>query len=142
MNVRELLTGEGAKKVVVPWSDALQVELLSISDGMASARVPYGADRSNAAGGIATGVVATLVDHACGAAVLTKLSRRVSISTLNLKIDHLRSPHPDCQITASARCCGLSGNIALVRADVWDRNPDDVFAAAQAVFSLNRAIDQ
>lgn len=124
--------------VDIPWSAALEVQLVSLGNGLASLRIPWRADLSDQNGAVAIGAVVSLVDHACGAAVMSRLSRRHVISTLNLKLDYVRRPESGCQITAWSHCYSLSENRAFVRSEVWDRDPSDIVAAAQGVFSINR----
>ncbi|VVT31444.1 conserved hypothetical protein [Sphingomonas aurantiaca] len=126
--------------VAIPWSAALDVQLVSSGDGVASLRMPWRPDLSDQAGAVATGAVVSLVDHACGAAVMSRLSRPLLISTLNLKVDHVRRPEPGCQVTVWSHCYSLSESRAFVCAEVWDRDPSDIIAAAQGVFSINRPI--
>ena len=65
---------------------------------------------------------------------------RVSISTLNLKIDHIRLSTARSPVTAWAHCYRVSEIMTFVRAEVWDSDPAEVFAAAQGVFSINRRV--
>lgn len=129
-----------AGMIAIPWSLALGIELLSSGDGLAALRMPWRADLSDQDGGIAAGAVVSLVDHGFGAAVMSRLGRALLISTLNLKIDHIRPSSAGCPVTVWAHCYRLIEGRAFVRAEVWDREAEDVFAAAQAVFSINRPI--
>lgn len=129
-----------AGMVTIPWSAALDVHLLSSGDGVASMCIPWRADLSDRTGAVATGAVVSLVDQACGAAVISRLPRPLLISTINLKVDHVRRPEPGCQVTAWSHCYSLSENMAFVCAEVWDLDPSDIVAAAQGVFSINRPI--
>jgi uncharacterized protein (TIGR00369 family) len=128
--------------VSIPWSAALDVQFLSSGDGVVSMRMPWRADLSDQDGATATGALVSLVDHACGAAVMSRLSGRLVISTLNLKVDHVRRPEPGCHVTVWSHCHSLTKSKAFVRAEVWDRNPSDIVAAAQGVFSINRPVTE
>jgi len=128
-----------AANIIIPWSAELGFRLLSAGDGLCSLRLPWRADLSGADGGIASGAIASLIDHACGTAVMSRLEL-VSIATLNLKIDHIRQPKARSQVTAWAHCYRISEIMTFVRAEVWDSDPDEVFAAAQGVFSINRRV--
>lgn len=70
-----------ATGIIIPWSAELGFRLLSVGDGLCSLRLPWRPDLSGSNGGIASGAIASLIDHACGAAVMSRLER-VSISTL------------------------------------------------------------
>ena len=71
--------------VDIPWSAALEVQLVSLGNGLASLRIPWRADLSDQNGAVAIGAVVSLVDHACGAAVMSRcldaMSSRPSISS-------------------------------------------------------------
>lgn len=124
----------------IPWSAALKIELLSSGDGLAALRMPWRNDLSDQDGGAASGAVASLIDHGCGAAVISKLAPPLLISTLNLKIDHIRPSAFECPVTVWANCYRLTNRRAFVRAEVWDEDAADIFASAQGVFSINRPV--
>lgn len=129
-----------AGMIVIPWSAALGIEMLSSGDGLAALRMAWRADLSDRDGGVAAGALASLIDHGCGAAVMSRLGQPLLISTLNLKIDHVRPAEAHCPVTVWAHCYRLIEGKAFVRAEVWDRDSAEVFAAAQGVFSINRPI--
>ena len=126
--------------IAIPWSAALEIKLLTCGEGLASLRMPWREDLAHDGDDAAPGAVASLVDHACGVAVMSQLSRSVLISTINLKIDHIRPGGQRCCVTAWAHCYWFNQQRAFVRAEVWDHDPNDFFAVAQAVFSINRGI--
>ncbi len=80
------------------------------------------------------GIVTTLVDSACGAAVLAHIGRLEPIATLDLRMDYLRAGLRDLDIHCRAECYRLSSSIAFARASVWQRDPTEPIAVAQAVF--------
>ncbi len=86
---------------------------------------------------LAGGVVTTLLDHACGLAVWTRLGRFTSIATLDLRIDYMRAAKPGLDLFARARCYKATRSIAFVRAWAYDENREDPVAAAQSSFMLN-----
>lgn len=124
----------------IPWSVELGFVLLQMRGGVGSVAMPWRADlaASKDDRSIATGAIAALVDQCGGMAVLSALDRPAGIATLNLKIDHFRPSDAGQQITAEARCYHRTAMLAFVRIDVWDREPGQPIAAAQAVFVLNR----
>jgi acyl-coenzyme A thioesterase PaaI-like protein len=83
-------------------------------------------------------VLTSLIDQACGVAVMSRLSRRLAISTLNLKVDHIRPVTTRCAATAWAHCYDATDHLAFVRTEVWDTDPAHLTATAQGVFSINR----
>lgn len=126
--------------IAIPWSAALGIELVSSGDGLAALRMAWRADVSDRDDGVAAGALASLIDHGCGAAVMARLGRPLLISTLNLKIDQVRPAEARCAVTVWAHCYRMIEGRAFVRAEVWDRDPADLFAAAQSVFSINRPL--
>ncbi len=125
---------------VTPWSAALALEFLEVSGEKAVMRLPWREDLAafEDARLLASGAIATLVDQACGMAVMARFDRPVVISTLNLKIDHVRPAAMASSVTVEARCYHLTRNIAFVRADVWDSGPGALVAAAQGSFAFRR----
>ncbi len=83
-------------------------------------------------------MLTSLIDQACGVAVMSRLSRRLAISTLNLKVDHIRPVTTRCAATAWAHCYDATDHLAFVRTEVWDTDPAHLTATAQGVFSINR----
>lgn len=79
----------------IPWGNRLGLELVSIGDGLSSLRVGWREELADEDETLATGVLTSLIDQACGVAVMSRLGRRLAISTLNLKVDHVRSPRRD-----------------------------------------------
>ncbi len=122
-----------------PQSRALGVETLEVGDGSALLCVPYKPEMVGdpATGVIAGGVVTTLLDHACGQAVMARLGQPTTIATLDLRIDYMRPAEPHHPLFARAHCYKLGRSVAFVRATAYDRSADDPVATAQAAFMLN-----
>ncbi len=91
---------------------------------------------------IHTGIITTLVDSACGAAVLAALGRFEPVATIDLRMDYLRASVRDFPLHCRAECHRLTSHIAFARATVWQTNRDEPVAAAQAAFmrSARRAV--
>lgn len=113
--------------------------VVSAQDGRAVFRQPYREDLVGdaATGVIAGGVVTTLLDSACGAAVFSALTNPTSIATLDLRIDYMRRARPGQAIIAEAHCFKLTHTVAFVRAIAHDGDPQDPVAAVQAAFMIN-----
>lgn len=127
----------GFAGIVIPWSTELDLVTISVGNGLCSMRLPHRPDLAERDGGMATGAVASLIDQACGAAIMSRLLR-ISISTLNLKIDHIRRSTPGHDATAWGHCYKMTDAFAFVRVEVWDSDPSAVFATAQAVFAVKQ----
>ena len=64
----------------IPWGNRLGLELVSIGDGLSSLRVDWHAELADEEEALATGVLTSLIDQACGVAVMSRLGRRLAIS--------------------------------------------------------------
>lgn len=127
-----------------PQAVALGMGTLSLGDGVAILTVPYSPEivGDPDTGVIAGGVVTTLLDHACGQAVMAAMGQQRAIATLDLRIDYMRTAEPGLDIFARAHCYKLTHSIAFVRATAYDRSTDDPVATAQAAFMLNIAVSR
>ncbi|WP_374394861.1 PaaI family thioesterase [Sphingopyxis sp.] len=123
--------------LTTPWSKCLDLEILGSDAQVATMRLPWRLDLTffDEQEVLASGAIATVIDQACGLVVTNRLGTRGAISTLNLKIDHIRPAAPRASVTVEARCLHLSRTIAFVRAEVWDTSPDALVAIAQGSFA-------
>jgi uncharacterized protein (TIGR00369 family) len=85
-------------------------------------------------GVIHTGVVTSLIDSACGVAVLAHLGVMERIATLDLRVDYLRASRPDAELVCRAECFRSTPQIMFVRAHVWQDDPSQPVAVSQAAF--------
>jgi uncharacterized protein (TIGR00369 family) len=126
-----------------PQAVALGLETVSWETNIATLKVGYKPELVGDpdTGVIAGGVVTTLLDHACGQAVMAALGAPTPIATLDLRIDYMRAAEPGLDIFARAHCYKLTRSIAFVRATAYDRDQDDPLATAQAAFMLTGAAE-
>jgi uncharacterized protein (TIGR00369 family) len=82
------------------------------------------------------GIVTTLIDSACGIAVIAHLGRFDPIATLDLRVDYLRPAFRDKSLWCRAECFRRTATIAFMRARVWQDNVDEPVAHSQSVFML------
>lgn len=80
------------------------------------------------------GIVTTLIDSACGAAVIARIGGLEPIATLDLRMDYLRVAHRDQTVWCRAECHRLTPIIAFARATVWQTDPAQPIAQAQGAF--------
>ncbi|HEY1076238.1 MAG TPA: PaaI family thioesterase [Fontimonas sp.] len=80
------------------------------------------------------GIVTTLVDSACGAAVLARIGGLEPIATLDLRMDYLRVGRRDLTVYCRAECHRLTPHIAFARATVWQDDPAEPLAQSQGAF--------
>jgi uncharacterized protein (TIGR00369 family) len=131
--------GELARAIVAnPFCKAMGMELVSIGPGRASMKVPY---RANLAGGpsgvIASGVVTTLLDNACGAAAGLALKTLSFVATINLRLDYMRAAAPGLDIIGEAECYKLTRNVAFVRGVAFEHHRGDPVAYCVSAFMIN-----
>jgi uncharacterized protein (TIGR00369 family) len=122
-----------------PQAQALGIETIDFEPDAAVLRVPYAeilvGDPDT--GVIAGGVVTTLLDHACGQAVMQALGQPTVIATLDLRIDYMRAAEPGKDLYCRAHCYKLTRSVAFVRASAYETVEGDPVATAQAAFMLN-----
>ena len=116
-------------------------------EGVCAMRAPFRADLVGdpADGGLAGGVITTLLDQTCGMAVSFAMrarhpgeepGRMGSLATLDFRIDYIRPAKPGRAVTGEAECYSIAGGVAFVRGVAYEDDRDDPIAAAQAAFML------
>ena len=121
-----------------PHCRAIGIQVVSYGEGEATVRLPY---REELVGDpvrkvVFGGVITTLLDHASGIAVFTRLREYRPVATLDLRIDYLRAAEPGCDLVGRVECYKIGGQVAFVRGTAWDRSPDDPFASVHATMML------
>jgi acyl-coenzyme A thioesterase PaaI-like protein len=134
-----------------PQSLALDVQFVAGPEGEVM-RVPFRDDLVGdpALGGLADGVIVTLLDQACGFAVGEALRGRAELegrelrmgamATLDFRIDYVRPARRGASVGGKAECVSISGEVAFVRGVAFESDPDDPVAIAQAAFMISRAL--
>ena len=128
----------------VPHNRALDVQVVRLDAGEAVMSIPY-ADKligNPVTGVVHGGVVTSLMDACCGAAVFMKLEEPLRIATLDLRIDYLKPAKPGADIVARATCYKITRNVAFVRCMASNDDPDDAIASAAGTFMLIRPPSQ
>ena len=84
------------------------------------------------------GVITTLMDTACGSAVVSAIFQKyqsLEISpTLDLRVDYMKPAQPHKPVYGFAECYKLSSNIAFTRAIAYQDSIDDPIAHAVGSF--------
>lgn len=122
-----------------PQASALGMRVVRIEQARATIEVPWRADLVGDpdTGTIASGVVTTLLDNACGVAAFAALAAPAATATLDLRIDYMRPARTGATIRAEAHCYRMTRSVAFVRAFAFDGpDGDDPVAAAQAAFMM------
>lgn len=122
----------------VPFNAALGLELVEAEDGLAAIRLPYRAELvgNPETGVLHGGVVSSLVDATCGAAVFLSVKPLRPIATLDLRIDYLRAAEAGQDLVCRARCTRITTHVAFVQAIAHHGDPDQAIATAAATFMI------
>lgn len=120
----------------VPHVRDLGIEMTHADAQGAEGRLPYRPEFLGDAEHplIHTGVVTTLIDSVCGVALIAHLGLPTRIATLDLRVDYLRASRPDKDLRCRAECYRLTGQIAFLRASVWQDDPQAPVATSLAAF--------
>lgn len=123
----------------VPFHKFLGIEFVLAEAGTARLKLPYrpefiGDPQRPALHG---GVLATLIDVACGAAVLGVIDLRDSCSTVDFRVDFLR-PGQAVDLYVDARVLRTGNRVAAAQAVVHHGDPADPIADGRAVYNIVR----
>ncbi len=100
---------------------ALDFQLLEVGDGLAVCGGQPGPHAMNATGFVHGGYIATLLDTACGFAVLTKLGAGDSYTTIELKTMYHKGLKPQVgSIRAEGRVTTFGRRVAFAEARLVD----------------------
>jgi uncharacterized protein (TIGR00369 family) len=122
----------------VPHNKELGLEVLELGPASATLSLPYD-ERfvgNPETGVLHGGVITTLVDATCGAAVFVVVDAMVSVATLDLRIDYLKPATPGRTVIAKADVIKTTRNVAFVRAFAYHDDASDAIAAASGTFML------
>lgn len=123
----------------VPFNQFLGLRLSPLRPGRAEMRLKF---RQEFMGDVKRpalhgGVVATMLDSVCGAAVLSRVAPGDRISTVDLRVDFLL-PGPRKSLIAQAEVIRVGNQVALAQAKVCAAGSREVVAVGKAVFSIRR----
>ena len=121
----------------LPFSKFLGLQLQRLGGGRAVMTLQY---QKNLVGDQKTGVlhggvITTLLDSCCGAAVMTAGNPKKSTATIDLRIDYMRPAKPEKIITAEAFCYRVTNSVVFVRADAQDGTKKIPIATATGAFT-------
>jgi uncharacterized protein (TIGR00369 family) len=127
---------------VVPHNQALGLELVEVSKARARFRLAWDAKLvgNPASGVLHGGVITSMMDACCGAAVFQALSEPLPIATLDLRIDYLKPATPREAVYAQAHCYKVTRNVAFVRGVAYHDSEDDPIASAAGTFMLSTSL--
>ncbi len=127
-------------EAIIPHIRELSMRATELGDNFAIMVLPY-QDRlvgDPETGVLHGGAVTTLIDSACGLAVLATMPAPGPIATLDLRIDYLRPATPGKDVISRAECFSMGRSIAFVRANAYhaEEGEDDAIALSQAAFAI------
>jgi len=123
----------------VPHNVALGLTIRDMAEGEVKMALPYSDQLvGNPDSGILHGgAITTLMDTCCGAAVFLKMKSRITIATLDLRIDYLKPATPREEVVAHATCYKATRNVAFASCSAYHDDPDDPIAHATGTFMLH-----
>lgn len=123
----------------IPHIGDIGMQVTALSELGARVELPYRPDwlGDTQRGVIHTGIITTLVDSACGLAVVAAQKYPAPVATLDLRMDYLRAAVPDKTLHCHAECYRLTRSIAFVRAHVWQDLESEPVAVSQSTFMLS-----
>ena len=125
----------------IPHNRELGVQLVDVSRGAIELALPYDERLigNPATGVLAGGVITSLLDAACGMAVMAATIAPKAVATLDLRIDYMKPAPPGQTVHARADCYKVTSHVAFVRAEAFADDPDDLIATAAGSFMMNTA---
>jgi uncharacterized protein (TIGR00369 family) len=120
----------------VPHNRALGLRFIDFEHATATILLPYGDHLvgNPETGVLHGGVITSLLDATCGAAVFMALGEPRPIATLDLRIDYLKRGEPRRDVTCKAHCYKITRHVAFVRGLAYHEDESDPLAAATASF--------
>ena len=121
----------------LPFSKFLGLKLKNLGHGKAVMTIPYDENLvgDSKTGILHGGVITTLLDSCCGAAVMTAGDPITSTATIDLRIDYMRSAEPKKTIIAEAMCYRVTNSVVFARAEAQDGTKKVPIATATGAFT-------
>jgi uncharacterized protein (TIGR00369 family) len=117
-----------------------QFEVIDISQGKASMRLPYNEKfvGDKATGSIHGGIITLLMDTAGGLCSMAAIGKMTALATLDLRMDYLRPTTRGLNILAEVECYHLSNTASFVRGIAYEEGDEKTAVAHMAAaFMLN-----
>lgn len=125
-------------RLFVPHNRALGLGVLDFrhKSGEVWMRLPYAEELvGNPDDGVLHGgAITSLMDAACGMAVMVRLGQGAAIATLDLRIDYLKPAAAGRDVVAHTECYKLTRHVAFVRGLAHCGDEADPIAAVAATF--------
>jgi uncharacterized protein (TIGR00369 family) len=124
-------------KKMIPFWSLVGMELIDIRKGWAKTKIPYSQKLINANGVAHGGVIFSAADSAVGLALLGLVDRHDLITTIEMKINYLKS-FDRGEITAEAKIIFKGSQIAVGEAEVRDSDGNLVAKATSTYAIIKR----
>lgn len=121
----------------VPQNGALGLEAIDFGADEVWMRLPYKPEivGNPATGVIHGGAISTLMDAACGVAIMLRLGGPSKIATLDLRIDYMKPARAGHAVIAHTRCYKVTRQICFVRGTAYVDDESDPIATVAATFA-------
>ncbi|MEM9145254.1 MAG: PaaI family thioesterase [Pseudomonadota bacterium] len=131
---------EGSVLIGLPHSRAIGMRVHLAHEGVGLLSVPYDARLVGdpETGVLHGGVITSLLDTACGIAVMASKTKLIATATLDLRIDYMRPATMGLRVWARAECHRLTRAIAFARAVAYHEDTEDPIASAAGAFVITR----
>jgi uncharacterized protein (TIGR00369 family) len=124
----------------IPFNKHLRIRATDLREGFARLELPF---RPELIGdpirpALHGGVISTLIDTAGGAAAITMIGPRGTVSTIDLRVDYLR-PGEMKTLICEATVTRMGNRVASVDARVFHPDaPDHLIATGKGVYNVRR----
>lgn len=120
----------------IPHARDLGMQVLDLGHGMARLALGFREELLGdpRRGLIHTGVLTSMIDMACGFAVIAGMEKPVALATLDLRMDYLRPAVRDKTLYAHAECYRTTRHIVFVRAHAWQDSEERLIATSTSAF--------
>lgn len=137
------IPAEGEPVAGLPHAREIAMRLHAAAGGVAEVSVPYDPRLVGdpETGVLHGGVITTLLDTACGIAVMVSRGELTGTATLDLRIDYMRPARRGETVRARAECYRLTSAIAFARAVAYHAHPGEPIASAAGAFALHGAAE-
>lgn len=120
----------------IPHARDLGMQVVDLEHGRARLSLAYREELLGdpLRGLIHTGVLTSMIDMACGFAVIASMEKPAALATLDLRMDYLRPAVRDKTIYAHAECYRTTRHIVFVRAHAWQDSEEQLVVTSTSAF--------